>query len=153
MTISHKLNQSLENGLIISKLVKDRVACSCMVSFAAVQAGLTYFGIDGWLCPFRNYLGCPCPGCGLTRATVSLLRGDFKKMLAYHALAPVFLIGFCLIFLGAVLPKDIRESFTGFVERVEIKSGAGIIFCVVLMIYWLVRLIAFTDSYMTLIMN
>jgi hypothetical protein len=39
-------------------------------------------------------LGIPCPGCGLTRATLALLRGDVASALHFHplvfVLAPVF---------------------------------------------------------------
>lgn len=28
-------------------------------------------------CPIRNLIGFPCPGCGITRATLCLLRLDF----------------------------------------------------------------------------
>ncbi|MBC8330148.1 MAG: DUF2752 domain-containing protein [Planctomycetes bacterium] len=52
----------------------------------------------GWtlpeLCPFAR-LGGPCPGCGATRATLSLARGDWRA--AWASQPAVFL------FLGAVL--------------------------------------------------
>lgn len=41
------------------------------------------------LCPTRNLLGVPCPGCGLTRATEALVVGDFGSMLRFHPLAPI----------------------------------------------------------------
>ncbi len=45
-------------------------------------------------CPMATVLGIPCPGCGLTRATLALLRGDVRGALALHplvfVLAPVF---------------------------------------------------------------
>jgi hypothetical protein len=34
-------------------------------------------------------LGIPCPGCGLTRATLALARGDLRGALALHPLAPL----------------------------------------------------------------
>lgn len=41
------------------------------------------------LCPSRNVLGLPCPGCGLTRATEAMVVGDFAAMLRLHPLAPL----------------------------------------------------------------
>jgi hypothetical protein len=45
-------------------------------------------------CPMATLLGIPCPGCGLTRATLALLHGDVRRALALHplvlVLAPLF---------------------------------------------------------------
>jgi hypothetical protein len=40
------------------------------------------------LCPTATFLGLPCPGCGLTRATLRLLHADFAGALALHPLSP-----------------------------------------------------------------
>jgi hypothetical protein len=37
-------------------------------------------------CPTATLLGVPCPGCGLTRATLSLLRGELMEALRLHPL-------------------------------------------------------------------
>lgn len=38
----------------------------------------------GWGCPVWRVTGVPCPGCGMSRATVALLRLDFAAALRYH---------------------------------------------------------------------
>lgn len=43
------------------------------------------------ICPFAMCTGTACPGCGLTRAAGSFIRGDMSLALAYHPLAPVIL--------------------------------------------------------------
>ena len=41
------------------------------------------------LCPSAALLGIPCPGCGLTRATLALVHGDFAAALRLHPLVPI----------------------------------------------------------------
>lgn len=45
-------------------------------------------------CPMATVLGIPCPGCGLTRATLALLHGNIRAAFALHplvfVLAPLF---------------------------------------------------------------
>jgi hypothetical protein len=58
------------------------------IALLAVAAAL--FGIAIWtdfpLCPIAGSLGVPCPGCGLTRATLALLHGDWQAALRLHPL-------------------------------------------------------------------
>jgi hypothetical protein len=37
-------------------------------------------------CPFKVLTGLPCPGCGLTRSSVTLLHGDLGTSLYFHPL-------------------------------------------------------------------
>jgi hypothetical protein len=68
---------------------------------ALLAALVGFFAIAVWtefpLCPMASTLGVPCPGCGLTRATLALLRGDFSSSWHLHPLAwlltPLF-VGF-----------------------------------------------------------
>ena len=61
------------------------------------------------LCPMASSLGVPCPGCGLTRATLALLRGDVRTALHFHPLVwllmPLF-IGF----MGSVAFDLVRDT-------------------------------------------
>jgi hypothetical protein len=60
-------------------------------------------------CPNRAMTGIPCPGCGLTRASLALLSGDLAGALHWHPL--VFLL----------LP------LAGFLVLRSMLSGAGLI--------------------------
>ena len=50
------------------------------------------------VCPTALFFGVPCPGCGLTRATLALLHGHVREALALHPLVPVL----APLFLGAM---------------------------------------------------
>ena len=42
--------------------------------------------LGGLTCLIRAIFGIPCPGCGMTRAVLSLLSFDLPQALAYHPL-------------------------------------------------------------------
>jgi len=44
---------------------------------------------DLWVCPFAALWSVPCPGCGLTRAALLLLRGDWLGAWRMHPLSPL----------------------------------------------------------------
>ena len=50
------------------------------------------------VCPFNHMTGLPCPGCGLTRAFVSIAHGHLVDAVRWHALSPLmFLFGLVLL--------------------------------------------------------
>jgi hypothetical protein len=53
----------------------------------AAFAGIVFLRIP--ICPTATFLGIPCPGCGLTRATLELAHGHLGAALALHPLAPL----------------------------------------------------------------
>jgi hypothetical protein len=63
-----------------------------VVGILAAAGAVVFIGPP--LCPTALFIGIPCPGCGLTRATLALLRGDVAGALHFHplvfVLAPVF---------------------------------------------------------------
>ena len=50
------------------------------------------YALTGGLCAFRGLLGIPCPGCGGSRALLSLAKGNIKQCIELNPAAPfVFL--------------------------------------------------------------
>lgn len=43
-------------------------------------------------CPIKYFLHISCPTCGMTRAMLSLFKGDFASYLSYNPLALPFLL-------------------------------------------------------------
>ncbi len=66
-----------------------------LLSVLTVYAVLAAIGHG---CPIRFVTGIPCPGCGLSRAYLALLKLDFAGAFHYHPLfwAVPLLFGLCL---------------------------------------------------------
>lgn len=67
-------------------------------------------------CPVRALTGQWCPGCGLTRATHHLFRGNVAQALSFNALVPVVLAALGLLWAiwlmvatGRGVPPFIRQ--------------------------------------------
>ena len=86
-----------------------------------------------WRCPFYFLSGIPCPGCGITRAYLSLLEGNIAEAFYWN---PMFLPAGA-VFLYAVHREKLPVRPCG---RAELILGAvisaGIAGC------WLYRLIS-----------
>lgn len=116
-----------------------------------LQAGLVSLGLPGWQCPFLHILGLPCPGCGLSRAIVTLLQGDWRSSLELHAFAPIFVIALVLIAGITLLPQKQRVWVMGQLEMVERRTGITAIMLIGLVFYWLVRLLLFPEAFINLV--
>lgn len=81
-------DDDLKENLI--KLTKE------LLSFSAIVFSMIMIRIlTGISCPIWYLFGVPCCGCGMTRATMALLRFDFIRALSFHPLVffmPIFLI-------------------------------------------------------------
>lgn len=69
-------------------------------------------GMIDWLeqhlftCFFKAHFGIDCPGCGLQRAFISLLRGHLSESLHYHAALIPFLLTIVLLVAQLILKRD-----------------------------------------------
>lgn len=98
----------------------------------------TGFSLTGVLppCIFHALTGMDCPGCGTTRMTEAILRGEFGEafvlnplmFLVFAALAMLYLWFFVRTFLPGWKPLKIR-----------INAPALAAFTAVLLIYWVLR--------------
>src|SRR5437870_2602127 len=86
-------------------VLRDRRLSLVVFGAASLQMLLTVGRFPGWPCPIFHAFGIPCPGCGLTRATLFLVRGDLKQALTLHAFAPIFIVALGLIAFSAIAPR------------------------------------------------
>lgn len=78
---------------------------------------------QGSICIFTNVFGIPSPACGMTRAYMSLFRGDIGAALIYH---PLFIMPILMCIL-AVYKK--------------LSQPIIILFIILLLAVWILRLI------------
>ena len=81
------------------------LACGCCMLAGAAYVAATDPATGGAFlpCPFRTLTGWWCPGCGLTRATHHLLRGDLTQALRYNLFVVLVVAGFSLGWLAWTL--------------------------------------------------
>lgn len=108
--------------------LKGLVVLLLLVAAAFVSAILVGTG-----CPVKSLIGIPCPGCGLSRAAVSLLRFDLTAAFRYHPMVFVLPPVVLLVLFGK---KPLLGSKTR--ERTLLWSVLGIWAAV-----WLVRLLMY----------
>jgi len=88
------------------------------------------------LCPLKLLVGCPCPGCGLTRSLVLCAHSDWAQAFSFHPLGPIFYLALWLLLLKGVLPSAAKEGPASQKAALVLGSTCG----ASLLIVWLVRL-------------
>ena len=135
----------------ISPLLRDRKFALVVAGTAGVQIALVSLNLPGWECPFFRLTGIPCPGCGLTRAVILLLKGDLQASLRFHAFAPIVLLTAVALILVLLLPRSITQPAISKVAMLEQKTGFTVIILVGLILYWLARLLFLQTAFVQLI--
>ena len=135
----------------VLSLVRDRRFSLIVLLIATPLLLLFARGALPWPCPFLHLTGIPCPGCGLTRATYLLLRGDVKESLAFHAFSPVVVLGLGILTSSVLLPEKPRARWAESLARIERKTGIILILLAALILYWLGRVIFLNSAFLQLI--
>ncbi len=80
----------------------------------------------GGVCWIRLAFGIPCPACGMTRAFMRLLKGDFAGAWQMHAMVYPVLFGVVLFLFCKYFLENSRNIWKGYV----------IIVCVAAIVYY-----------------
>ncbi|MBR4072859.1 MAG: DUF2752 domain-containing protein [Clostridia bacterium] len=88
---------------------------------------LLYFRIG---CVWNYFLGVPCPGCGMTRALIALLRGDIITSLKYHFMLFSLPVLYLYVFFDGKLFKN-----------KILNNGLLIIILIGFLIRWIINLV------------
>ena len=127
---------------VVAPMLRSRTFVLAIAGASILQIGATGLGLPGWRCPIVHLLGIPCPGCGLTCASIALLRGDWDQALTIHLYAPVLLLALASAVVISLLPEDTRVETIRVVERTEARTGFSHAILLGLMAYWVVRSVA-----------
>lgn len=117
-----------EGKEVRSFLNRERKILLALAAFGFAAARLRWP-----LCPLAFFLGLPCPGCGLTRATIALLHGDVHGAFVAHPLVFVALPGTVALLLHATS----RGPVSARSENVATIFSAALL--VLLVSVWLAR--------------
>lgn len=94
-----------EQDSILTRSSRQAVLVALLAVVTA--AFLLWTGSD--LCVIKNTTGIPCPGCGLTRATLAMMTGDWPAVWTFHPLAPI-VTPLAVGFMGWVLFRALRRD-------------------------------------------
>lgn len=111
----------------------------CVLGAGAVAAVAALAPVHGE-CGFKFLFGAPCPGCGMTRACLAVVRGDLGESWRLHPLAVPVLLG-----CAAAVALAVHEGATGrnTFRRVAGRwaTTAAIAFLVAFMVVWALRVV------------
>lgn len=134
------MSKAKASSQVSPSTAKIRFTAYILFGFGVAQILSVQFDFVLWKCPFREGLGIPCPGCGLTRATVALLHGDWATAMSIHAFAPFAVAALavlgCLLVLPERLGTQIVERFLETDRRVRFSAAL----LIGLLLYWMVRI-------------
>jgi hypothetical protein len=135
----------------LASILNNRVACALITGATILQLGLVSAGLPAWQSPTHAVFGLPDPGCGLSRAIVALLRGDWRTSLTFHAFAPLFVVALSLIGVTTFLPRGPRDKLVALVDHLERRTGLTAMLLIGLILYWLARLLFMREAFFKLV--
>lgn len=99
----------------MQRVNKKYILIKCLVAlfYLMLVATMHHFGIT---CVFKHFLGLECPGCGITRACISLLQGRLSDAVSYNPM--VFSVPFLILYFvtdGKLFGKKIDRWVLSFI--------------------------------------
>ena len=126
--------------LIAPRAFVERAAVRRAATAATAAALVTLVSASPFkLCLIATLFHVPCPGCGLTRAAVAMLRGDFGRAFALHPLS-LALVPLTTWVISAQIVRYVRTG-TPWKDSGIPRSAESIVAVVALMLIgvWIAR--------------
>ena len=111
-------------------MLKKRSEKICVLLLITVYLALSYVWLNyrGISCVFLDTFGVVCPGCGMTRAFLSVLKLDFCQAAKYNVV--IFFMPYVFLYV-----------FLDFKHKIHNTVMIGI--AVILIVNWAIKLINF----------
>lgn len=77
--------------------------------------------VTGTICLIRGMIGIPCPSCGMSRAIITILNGDFISAFRYH---PLFWLPFVILISSIITRRHFKKIL---IVSIIVFSGIYII--------------------------
>ena len=118
--------------------LRDRLFLTAPFLAVALLAVFTPSDDGPTFCPFALCTGSACPGCGMTRAASSLIRGDIGAAVVFHPLVILISIQAIGAWIWYLLRRKGRVKPMSQLTLTLILATTG----VALVLVWIVRLVS-----------
>ena len=120
--------------------MKKRLKKTAIILTALIAVGVVYGLVTGWLgfgipCPVNFLTAFKCPGCGVSRMFIALMKLDFQSAFLANRLLFITLPLFAVL-LAVYIIRYVR---TGSLKSSKIESVIYIALIVVFLIFGIVR--------------
>jgi hypothetical protein len=126
---------------VFAEVIRIRALPLLTAGIAGAQLACTHFFHFGLPCAFHASTGLPCPGCGLTRSVLTLLRGHPEDSFLLHPFGPLLFLSLFFALVVCILPQAPRNRIAGVVESFELRTGIMPLLFVVFMAVWVLRVV------------
>jgi hypothetical protein len=127
----------------MAPLMRQRTLCRWMVVTVLLLFAGSRMGWSLFPCPFAKLTGLPCPGCGMTRAMMAMLHGNWALVVRLHPFAPFFALTGGLCGLVSLLPLGLAERITAGVDAFERRTRLPAAILLLFACFGLLRLLGF----------
>lgn len=132
---------------LLFKLLQNYYAKYLLTIFSIVGGYLSLVLLDIFsrnhqtFCLFKSITGIPCPGCGMGRATLSLLKGNIPLSFSYNILCIPFTLAITvsLFWLSVDILRK-KETFYKFIKQ-EISNKYKFLLIAIIFIDWTINII------------
>ena len=126
---------------IAANAMRNKVGSALIITLPLFFMLFNISGVFIWKCPFFNFTGVECGGCGMTRGVIAALMGNFQESFSLHPFALPMLLVWIGYITVQILPKNRRLKVIEQVESFEQITGAVYILVALFAIFGIVRLI------------